>query len=127
MNEQVEHSSDSSAEPGSSRSIARQVGDYTLGLVLAVALTVASFWVLQTHVLYSPGLAVALLVLAVAQMGIHLVFFLHMTTSPDNTNNALALGFGILIVCLIVFGSLWVMSHLNHNMVPMDELMKMQR
>jgi len=127
MNEQVEHSSDSSGESGSSRSIGRQVGDYTLGLLLAVALTAASFWVLQTHLLYSPGLAVALLVLAVAQMGIHLVFFLHMTTSPDNTNNALALGFGILIVCLIVFGSLWVMSHLNHNMVPMDELMKMQR
>ena len=52
----------------------------------------------------------ALLVLAVAQMGIHLVFFLHITTAPDNTNNVLALAFGVLIVCLIVFGSLWVME-----------------
>ena len=47
-----------------------------------------------------PGIAVALLVLAVAQMGIHLVFFLHITTAPDNTNNVLALAFGVLIVCL---------------------------
>ena len=62
----------------------------------------------------------ALLVLAVAQMGIHLIFFLHITTSPDNTNNILALAFGVLIVSLIVFGSLWVMGHLSHNMLPMD-------
>ena len=71
--------------------------------------------------------AVALLVLAVAQMGIHLVFFLHITTAPDNANNVLALGFGVLIVFLVVFGSLWVMGHLNQNMVPMDQLMQMQR
>jgi cytochrome o ubiquinol oxidase operon protein cyoD len=58
--------------------------------------------------------------LAIAQMGIHLVFFLHITTAPDYTNNVLALAFGILIVCLVVFGSLWIMVHLNHMMVPMD-------
>jgi cytochrome o ubiquinol oxidase subunit IV len=59
------------------------------------------------------------LVLAVAQMGIHLVFFLHITTDPDNTNNVMALAFGVLIVCLIVFGSIWVMGHMNQNMMPM--------
>jgi len=98
-----------------------------LGLLLAVALTAASFWVRGSSLVYGPTLAVALLVLAVAQMGIHLIFFLHITTDPDNTNNMLALAFGVLIVCLIVFGSLWVMAHLNHNMVSMDDLMKMQR
>jgi cytochrome o ubiquinol oxidase operon protein cyoD len=60
-------------------------------------------------------------------MGIHLVFFLHITTAPDNTNNVLALAFGILIVCLVIFGSLWIMNHLNHNMMPMGNLMQMQR
>ena len=70
---------------------------------------------------------VALLVLAVAQIGIHLVFFLHITTAPDNANNILALAFGVLIVCLVVFGSLWVMLHLNHNMMPMEQLRQMQR
>jgi cytochrome o ubiquinol oxidase operon protein cyoD len=81
----------------------------------------------QTQEVYSSGVAVALLVLAVAQIGIHLVFFLHLTTAPDSANNILALAFGVLIVCLVVFGSLWVMLHLNHNMMPMDQLIQRQR
>ena len=104
----------------------REVFGYVLGLALAAALTLASFWAVETHAIYRPGAAVALLVLAVAQMGIHLIYFLHITTAPDNANNVLALAFGVLIVCLVVFGSLWVMSHLNHNMVPMQQLMQMQ-
>jgi len=108
--------------------VRREVGNYLLGLAFAAGLTAASFWMTGTHLVYGPSLAVALLVLAVAQMGIHLVFFLHMTTDPDNTNNVLALAFGVLIVCLVVFGSLWVMTHMNHNMMPMpmDRLLQMQ-
>jgi cytochrome o ubiquinol oxidase subunit IV len=97
----------------------REVGGYVLGLALAVLLTIASFGVSRTDFIYGPALAVGLLVLAVAQMGIHLVFFLHLTTDPDNTNNVMALAFGVLIVCLVVFGSIWVMMHLNQNMAPM--------
>ena len=63
--------------------------------------------------------------LAVAQMGVHLVFFLHITTGPDNTNNVLALAFGVLIVTLVVVGSLWIMTNLNDNMMPPAELMNM--
>jgi cytochrome o ubiquinol oxidase operon protein cyoD len=100
---------------------------YLVGLALAVGLTVASFWAVRTHLIYGPGVPVALIAFAIAQMGIHLVFFLHITTGPDNTNNVLALAFGILIVCLVVFGSLWIMANLNHNMVPMKDLMDMQR
>ena len=55
----------------------------------------------------------ALAALAVAQMGVHLAFFLHITTGPDNINNALALAFGALIVGLVIAGSLWIMFHLN--------------
>jgi cytochrome o ubiquinol oxidase subunit IV len=109
------------------RTLGAEVGGYALGLALAIALTAASFWVRGTDLVYGPGLALALLVLAVAQMGIHLIFFLHLTTAPDNENNILALAFGVLIVCLVVFGSLWVMQHLNHNMLPMQQLMQMQR
>jgi len=104
----------------------QEVRGYLLGLALATLLTIASFWAVETHLIYRPGAAVALLVLAVAQMGIHLIFFLHITTDPDNANNVLALAFGVLIVCLVVFGSLWVMSHLNHGMLPMQQLMQMQ-
>jgi cytochrome o ubiquinol oxidase operon protein cyoD len=66
-----------------------------------------------------------LAVLAIAQMGIHLVFFLHITTAPDNTNNVLALAFGVLIVFLVVVGSLWIMGDLNSNMLLPPELMDM--
>jgi cytochrome o ubiquinol oxidase operon protein cyoD len=51
-----------------------------------------------------------------------LVFFLHITTGPDNTNNVLALAFGILVVFLVMVGSIWIMSHLNANMMPMDQM-----
>jgi cytochrome o ubiquinol oxidase operon protein cyoD len=91
---------------------------YLIGLVLAGALTVASFWASSTHLIYGPGVPVALVVLAIAQMGIHLVFFLHVTTSPDNTNNVLALAFGVLIVFVLVFGTVWAMAHMNANMMP---------
>jgi cytochrome o ubiquinol oxidase operon protein cyoD len=66
-------------------------------------------------------------VLALAQMGVHLVFFLHITSGPDSVNNVMALAFGLLIVMLLVFGSLWIMTHLDHNVMPMERVMKMQR
>jgi cytochrome o ubiquinol oxidase operon protein cyoD len=100
---------------------------YLVGLGLATLLTCISFAVARTSLVWLPSIPVALCVLAVAQMGVHLVFFLHITSGPDSTNNVMALAFGVLIVVLLVGGSLWVMTHLNHNMMPMDQIMKMQR
>jgi cytochrome o ubiquinol oxidase subunit IV len=54
------------------------------------------------------------------------VFFLHITTGPDNTNNVLALAFGVLIVTIVVTGSVWIMSNLNDSMMSSAELMNMQ-
>ena len=102
------------------------VGIYTIGLVLAVILTATSFWVANTSLLWPPGIPLGLVVLAIAQMGVHLVFFLHITTGPDNTNNVLALAFGVLIVTLVVAGSLWIMSDLNANMTAPAEMMDMR-
>jgi cytochrome o ubiquinol oxidase subunit IV len=90
---------------------------YTIGLLLAVILTATSFWVANTSLLWAPGIPLGLAVLAIAQMGVHLVFFLHITTGPDNTNNVLALAFGVLIVFLVIAGSLWIMSSLNDGMM----------
>jgi len=100
---------------------------YSVGLAFALLLTAASFIVSQTDLLWAPGVPAGLAVLAIAQMGVHLVFFLHIGTGSDNTNNVLALAFGVLIVTLIVSGSLWIMGHLNANMMPMDHLLEMQR
>jgi cytochrome o ubiquinol oxidase operon protein cyoD len=100
---------------------------YLTGLGLAILLTATSFFVAGTDLVWQPSIPVALVVLAIAQMGVHLVFFLHITTGPDNTNNVLALAFGVLIVILLIGGSLWIMANLNHNMMPMDQIMQMQR
>lgn len=101
--------------------------NYLIGLALAILLTLVSFGVSGTTLVWRPSIPIALFVLAIAQMGVHLVFFLHITTGQDNTNNILALAFGILIVLLLLTGSLWIMSHLNRNMMPMDRIMQMQR
>jgi cytochrome o ubiquinol oxidase subunit IV len=100
---------------------------YVVGLGLAILLTATSFFVTGTDLVWQPSIPVAIIVLAIGQMGVHLVFFLHITTGADNTNNILALGFGLLIVFLVIGGSLWIMANLNHNMMPMDQLMQMQR
>jgi cytochrome o ubiquinol oxidase operon protein cyoD len=98
---------------------------YTVGLLLAVILTATSFWAANTSLLWAPGVPLGLAVLAIAQIGVHLVFFLHITTGRDNTNNVLALAFGMLIVILVIGGSLWIMTNLNANMMPTADLMNL--
>jgi cytochrome o ubiquinol oxidase subunit IV len=108
-------------------SIRLHVLGYLVGLGLALLLTATSFFVASTDLVWQPSIPVAIVVLAIAQMGVHVVFFLHVTTGPDNTNNVMALAFGLLIVFLVIGGSLWIMANLNQNMPPVDQLMLMQR
>ena len=88
--------------------------------------TATSFWTANTSLLWPPGVPLGLAALAITQIGIHLVFFLHVTSGPDNTNNVLALAFGVLIVILVMAGSLWIMANLNANMTPSSELMDLR-
>jgi cytochrome o ubiquinol oxidase operon protein cyoD len=108
-------------------SVKARVLGYLVGLGLAIVLTATSFFIAGTDLVWQPSIPVAIIVLAIAQMGVHLVFFLHITTGPDNTNNVMALAFGLLIIFLVIGGSLWIMAHLNQNMLPMDQIMQMQR
>jgi cytochrome o ubiquinol oxidase operon protein cyoD len=107
--------------------VAQGLAGYVVGFALAAGLTAASFYFAAGHGLWGPGVPAALVALAVAQMGVHLIFFLHITTGPESTNNVLALAFGVLIVFLLIGGSLFIMSALDHNMPPMDQVMSMQR
>jgi cytochrome o ubiquinol oxidase operon protein cyoD len=100
---------------------------YVVGFGLAAGLTVASFALARGHLLTPASLVAALVVLAIAQMIVHLIFFLHITTAPAQKTNILALLLTLLIISLMVLGSLWVMSQLNTHMVPMERLMQMQR
>ena len=106
----------------------REAINYMIGLALATGLTFGSFWVASApSILYTPGLTMALAALAIAQMGVHLAFFLHITTGSDNINNVLALAFGVMIVGLVIGGSLWIMSHMDANMImPAGDMSKMK-
>jgi cytochrome o ubiquinol oxidase operon protein cyoD len=125
----MDHREDHAPGDEPEESAGHWVANANIGLVLSAFLTVAAFRLAGSHLIYGPAIPVALIVLAIAQMGVHLVFFLHVTTGPDNTNNVLALAFGILVVFLIVVGSIWIMDNMNKNMmpVPMDQLMRMQQ
>jgi cytochrome o ubiquinol oxidase subunit IV len=99
---------------------------YTVGLGLAILATIVSFIVSQTDLLWPPGIPAGLVVLAFAQIGVHLVFFLHLGSGSDNTNNILALAFGVLVVFLVIGGSIWIIANLNENMTAMDPMMQMR-
>ncbi|MCW5734710.1 MAG: cytochrome C oxidase subunit IV family protein [Enhydrobacter sp.] len=100
---------------------------YLAGLGFAIVLTLASFWAAGTNAIWEPAVPILLAALAIGQMGVHVVFFFHLSSGPGDTNNLLALIFGVFVVGLVVFGSILIMSNLDANMVPMDKLMKMQR
>ena len=114
-------------EHDASQDISKRVVSYLVGFVLAALLSAVSFYMTHSTLVWAPSIPIALSVLAIAQMGVHLVFFLHITTGPDNTNNVLALAFGLLVVFLVVGGTVWIMSNLNRHEMPMDQVMKMQR
>ncbi len=123
--------SDHDSAPGDEEhgvhSVIDSVKNYLYGLGLATLLTLGSFWVASgTALLYSPGVPMALAALAIAQMGVHLAFFLHITTGPDNINNILALAFGVMIVAIVIGGSLWIMYHLTANMMAPAQMMDMR-
>ncbi|WP_454762791.1 cytochrome o ubiquinol oxidase subunit IV [Cupriavidus campinensis] len=93
---------------------------YTIGLLLSVALTIASFAAVMTGSLQA-HVSIALVVgLCVAQLLVQLVYFLHLGTAPGQRGNtAIFVCTGLLIV-IVVAGSLWVMHNANINMMPTD-------
>lgn len=124
--DELDHREDHAPGDEPEESAGHGIRNSTMGLGFSILLTAAAFWAVGTHLIWGPAIPIALIVFAIAQMGVHLVFFLHVTTGPDNTNNVLALAFGILVVFLIMAGSIWIMNNLNHNMMPMEQLIHMQ-
>ena len=112
--------------PGEKQGDSSDFYRYLTGLGFATVLTLASFFVADADFVYGPGIPVLLAVLAIGQMGVHLVFFLHISSAPDQTNNFLALAFGIFVVGLVVFGSMIIMANLDANMLPTTEMMRLR-
>ncbi|RAO74409.1 cytochrome o ubiquinol oxidase subunit IV [Dyella jiangningensis] len=93
---------------------------YMTGFVLAVILTVIPFWLVMGHVVKdSAAAAVIILGLAAVQIVVHMIYFLHMNSKSEGGWNMLALVFTIVLVVITLSGSIWIMYHLNHNMMPL--------
>lgn len=100
---------------------------YVIGYALALLLTIAAFTIAPAKNMAPFSIEAALVVLAIAQMMVHLIFFLHINTAPEQKTNILAFAATMLIIAIVVIGSLWIMSHLTINMMPTGRLMNMQR
>ncbi|MET1025657.1 MAG: cytochrome o ubiquinol oxidase subunit IV [Dongiaceae bacterium] len=99
------------------------VKSYVVGFILAVILTVIPFYLTMTGVLSGSTTLVVIVAMALIQIVVHLVFFLHMNGSSEQSWNTLAFLFTVLIVGILVVGSIWIMYHLNANMMPIPQNM----
>ena len=94
--------------------------DYATGFILSVILTAIPFALVMTGSLSPRLTAVVIMVFAVAQIIVHMIYFLHMTPKAEGGWSITSLVFTIIVVGIMLSGSLWVMSHLNDNMMPMS-------
>lgn len=99
---------------------------YVTGFILSVILTAIPFWLVMGDVLESRALTVGIIIIfGGIQMVVHMIYFLHMNTKSEGGWTMLAMIFTIIIVVIMLAGSMWVMHHLNTNMMPMNpEMMK---
>ena len=92
---------------------------YVIGFILSVILTAIPFWlVMNKTISNSSTMGLVLLGFAAVQVVVHMVYFLHMNSKSEGGWNMMALIFTIMIVVIAMAGSLWVMYHMNHNMMP---------
>ena len=109
-----------SSHPGSGHNSNHgSLKSYATGLFLSCILTAIPFWlVISKNVNRFPAPGLVLLGFAVLQIVVHMVYFLHMNTKSEGGWSILALIFTVILVLIMLFGSVWVMDHLNHNMMP---------
>ena len=93
--------------------------DYVIGFVLSVILTAIPFWLVMTMPLSAGATGAIIMGFAVVQIVVHMIFFLHMTPKAEGGWSLTSLVFTVIVVGIMLAGSLWVMHHLNTNMMPM--------
>ena len=103
------------------------VKGYLTGFVLSVVLTAIPFWLVMGKVLPTSGLtALVILGFAMVQIVVHMVYSLHMNTRVEGGWSMLALLFTAVLVLIMLSGSIWVMYHLNTNMMPVHDMTQMR-
>jgi cytochrome o ubiquinol oxidase subunit IV len=98
---------------------------YLIGFALSVVLTAIPFWLVMTGVLTTQATALIIMALAAVQMVVHMIFFLHMNRRAEGGWSVMALIFTVVIVLIALSGSLWVMYHMNENMMPAMDMSQM--
>jgi cytochrome o ubiquinol oxidase subunit IV len=98
---------------------------YMIGFVLSVILTAIPFALVMTGALPAQATALIVMAFAVVQIVVHMIYFLHMNTKSEGGWTMLALIFTIIVVVIALAGSLWVMYHLNTNMMPVHDMNRM--
>ncbi|MET0705418.1 MAG: cytochrome o ubiquinol oxidase subunit IV [Tardiphaga sp.] len=107
------HHADDGAAHGTRR-------DYMVGFALSVVLTAIPFWLVMSGVIQSKTVTGFLVMgFALVQIVVHMVYFLHMNSKSEGGWTVMAMLFTIVIIAITLSGSLWVMYHLNTNMMPM--------
>ena len=99
--------------------------DYWIGFALAVVLTAIPFWLVMTMPLSNQATALIIMAFAAVQIVVHMIFFLHMNRRVEGGWSIMALLFTIVIVAIALSGSLWVMYHMNANMMPAKDMSQM--
>ncbi len=92
--------------------------DYTIGFILSVILTAIPFWLVMAKVLPPGTTGYVILGFAAVQVVVHMIYFLHMNTKSEGGWNMMALIFTVILLVIVLAGSIWVMYHMNHNMMP---------
>ena len=92
---------------------------YMTGFVLSIILTAIPFWMVMGNVFEKPSTtAIVILAFAAVQIVVHMVYFLHMDSKSQHGWTMLAFIFTVVVVVITLTGSLWVMYHMNNNMMP---------
>jgi cytochrome o ubiquinol oxidase subunit IV len=99
---------------------------YVTGFLMSVVLTAIPFYLVMSGVLSPLATSLIIIALAVVQIVVHMIYFLHMNTKSENGWSMMALIFTIVMVVIALSGSLWVMNHLNSNMMPIHEMTGMK-
>ncbi|UGQ48699.1 cytochrome o ubiquinol oxidase subunit IV [Massilia endophytica] len=94
------------------------VKSYVIGFLLSVILTAIPFWLVMNRTMDSATTAIVILAFAAVQIVVHMIYFLHMNAKAEGGWNMLALIFTVVILVITLSGSLWVMYHMNKNMMP---------
>ncbi len=93
---------------------------YMTGFVLSAVLTAIPFWLVMANVIADSQIAaLAVMGIGFVQIVVHMVYFLHMNTKSEGGWTMLALIFTVVMVAITLAGSIWVMYHMNGNMLPM--------